>query len=64
MSFSKPLCEKCSLNGDCYCQKKNQKVVNECGMDEVFDQNEAIQRKHSQTYNNPDYADWMDEQYR
>ena len=58
--FIKPLCEKCTLNRDCYCQKKSQSSVNNCGMGEVLEYNRKLNSKHSQTYENPDYADFME----
>ncbi len=59
--FTKPSCEKCNLNNDCYCQNKSQKFVNDCGMDKVLEYNRKLNSKHSQTYDNPDYAEFMQE---
>ena len=58
--FSKNLCKTCNLDGDCYCQHKSQKCTNDCGMDEVIEQNRKL-RSRSQTYDNPEYVDFMNE---
>ena len=61
--FTKDLCKKCTLNGDCCCQNKSQSDVNTCGMDEVLGYNGKLNSKHSQTYDNPECAKFMDEEY-
>ena len=60
--FSKNYCGTCSLDGDCYCQNKSQKSVNSCGIEKVVEQNREL-RKKSQTYDNPDYTDFMNERW-
>ena len=56
--YAKNLCKKCNLNGDCWCQNKSQKDVNNCGMEQVIAYNRKINTT-GQNYDNPDYVDFM-----
>ena len=62
MKFTKPLCTKCTIDGDCCCQRESQTKVNGCGMEEVLGFNANINIR-GQNYNNPDYAEFIEDRH-
>ncbi|MHC4621809.1 MAG: hypothetical protein ACYTEQ_29055 [Planctomycetota bacterium] len=60
--FTKGLCNECPIADDCCCRRESEEAVNKCGMDEVNEHNRRL-RTRSQTYDNPEYVEYMRETY-
>ena len=40
--FTRDLCCKCNLDGDCFCQAHNQRECNNCGMGQCMRYNDRL----------------------
>ncbi len=50
VKFTKPLCAKCNLDGDCCCQK-SQDDCYACGMGATLDYNDRLNEAHQRGRN-------------